>query len=88
MNSFIISYDLIGVDKQYDDLINAIKGFQIWANITESTWFVKSSQTSGQIRNMLLELIDSTDRIFVAKLTGEAAWNNPICTTDFLKKHL
>lgn len=35
-----------------------------------------------------MQVMDSNDRLFVATLTGEAAWYNVICDSDFLKKHL
>jgi hypothetical protein len=88
MTSKIIEYDLCSPGANYDELYEAIKGFGTWARITESTWFVKTDATCVQIRDKLLTKMDKNDRLFVAELTGIAAWHNVICSNEFLKKHL
>lgn len=87
-NSKIITYDLCADGKNYDELYKYLKSFPHWARITESTWFVSSQKSCVAIRNEIKKLTDSDDRIFVATLTGEAAWRNCICDTDYLKKCL
>ena len=69
-------------------MYEAIRNYPIWAHITESTWFVKTDDTCVQIRDALKEKMDSNDRIFVATLTGEAAWNNLICESEYIKENL
>lgn len=75
MNSFLISYDLIS-NKDYSSLYTAIKNYGYYAHILESVWIIKSSYSSSDIRNNLKIHIDSDDKLFVAKLTGESAWSN------------
>lgn len=75
MSSFIISYDLIA-DKDYSKLYEAIENYGSFAHILESVWIVKSSSSSSEIRDNLKHYIDSDDKLFVAKLTSEAAWRN------------
>lgn len=75
MASFIISYDLIA-NKNYDELYEAIRNYKTYAHILESVWIIKSSTSSSDIRDNLKSYIDSDDKIFVAKLTGESAWRN------------
>lgn len=87
-NSKIITYDLCNSEKNYDELYEYIKSFPSWARITESTWFISSSKSCVDIRNEINKIIDSDDRVFVCSLTGEAAWRNVICNSDYLKKHL
>lgn len=86
--SKIITYDLCAPGRDYSDLYNYIKGFSAWAHITESVWFISSEKSCVDIRNDLNKLTDSNDRIFVAELTGVAAWRNTICKSDFLKENL
>ena len=88
MSSKIIEYDLRMSGRNYDALFEVIKGYDAWARVTESTWIVKSSFTCSQIRNSLLSIVDSNDRIFVAELTGTAAWANVICGSEKLKQNL
>ena len=75
MSSFIISYDLIS-DKDYSSLYEAIRNYGSYAHILESVWIIKSSTSSTNIRDNLKSYIDSDDKIFVAKLSGESAWRN------------
>ena len=88
MSSKIISYDLCAPGRNYDDLRKAIKAYGIWAHITESTWFVKTESSCVEVRNNLLSYLDRNDCLFVAELTGAAAWNNVLCDDSFLKKEL
>lgn len=75
MNSFLISYDLIS-NKDYSSLYKAIRDYGSFAHVLESVWIVKSSTSSSDIRNNLKSYIDSDDKLFVAKLSGESAWTN------------
>lgn len=86
--SKIITYDLCKSGKNYDDLYEYIKSYAVWAHITESTWYISTEKTCTSIRDEIKKIIDSDDRIFVAELTGVAAWHNVLCQSDFLKKHL
>ena len=86
--SKIITYDLCKSDKNYNALYEYIKSYPVWAHITESTWFISTDKTCVTIRDEINGIIDSNDRIFVAELTGVAAWRNVICESDFLKKNL
>lgn len=88
MTSMIIEYDLRSPGRNYDELYKAIKSYGVWAHITESTWFIKTSESCVQVRDKLLAHMDGNDRIFVAALTGVAAWNNVLCDSEYLKKNL
>lgn len=88
MSSKIIEYDLCSPGRNYNELYDAIKAYGIWAHITESTWFVKTPDSCVTVRDILSKHIDNNDRLFVAELTGEAAWRNVICENQFLKENL
>jgi CRISPR/Cas system-associated endoribonuclease Cas2 len=88
MPCYIISYDLRKPGRNYDKLYEAIKAYGIWAHINESFWAVVTSQTAVQVRDNLLQHIDSNDRIFIIKSGTEAAWRNAICNTEWLKENL
>lgn len=88
MTSKIIEYDLKSPSRNYDAVYEIIKNYPAWAHITESTWFVKTNESCVQIRDKIMKEIDSNDTVFVATLTGEAAWTNVICDSDYLKNNL
>lgn len=75
MSSFIVNYDLIS-NRDYSKLYEAIENYGSYAHVLESVWIVNSSSSSSDIRDNLKSYIDSDDRLFVAKLTGESAWRN------------
>ena len=87
-NSKIITYDLRNSNKNYNDLYEKIKSYGTWAHICESVWFISTPDSCVTVRDNLKSVLDSDDRIFVAELTGIAAWYNIICDSDYLKKHL
>lgn len=87
MPCYIISYD-IDAKSDYATLHAAIKSYKTWAKITESTWAVVSSQSAVDIRNHLFGLLKEGDRLFVVKSGVEAAWQNTICKSEWLKSYL
>jgi len=84
----LITYDLRAPGRNYDNLISAIKSYPNWGKITEAAWVINSTDSCEKIRDNLNAHIDANDRIFVAALTGEAAWKNVICEAEWLKKAL
>ncbi len=88
MSSKIITYDLCAPGRDYEKLIEHIKTYSSWARVTESTWVISSDDTCKVIRDILKTHIDTNDRLFVAELTGTAAWSNVRCKSDYLKEHL
>ena len=88
MNSIILSYDLRAPGRNYDALYEKIKAFPHWAKITESTWLLKTNKTCVQVRDEIASVVDSNDRVFVTKSTGDAAWKNVICDSNYLKENL
>ena len=88
MMSMIVEYDLRSPGRNSDGLYQAIKSYIVWAHVTESTWFIKTYDTCVHVCNELAAHMDENDRIFVAVLSGGAAWRNVICDGEYLKKNL
>ncbi|QBX93225.1 SinR family protein [Lactiplantibacillus plantarum] len=85
---YLISYDLESSSENYEELITAIKSFGGWADLTQSCWCITSGLSAKSIRNHLVKYINENDKLFVAKLSGEAAWHG--FTDDvktWIKKH-
>ena len=87
MTCYIISYDLVK-KRDYEKLYDAIKSYDDYAHITESTWAIVTSDKATKIRDNLLKHVDSDDRIFVIKSGKEAAWRNVLCKDKWLQDNL
>lgn len=87
MKTYIITYDLIQ-NKNYNLLYSAIKTYNKWAKVTESTWAVVTEKSAKEIRDHLGSVTDTDDRLFVIKSGVEAAWRNTICKNEWLKDNL
>lgn len=88
-NSKIISYDLCNSGKNYEALYEKIHSYEFWAQITESTYFISTSSNCTSVRDNLYSVLDSDDKLFVADLTGTAAWQGlPSNVSEYLKKNL
>ena len=72
----LISYDLCRPGVNYKRLESYIaRTFPNRIKVNESCWLVSGSQlTCQQIQQYLWNLTDMNDKIFVATLSGEAAW--------------
>ena len=87
MDSYIISYD-IPKGSNYDELIGRIKQYGTWAHITESTWAVVSCDSASDIRDALNSFIPDGGRLIVVQSANVAAWNNAMCTNEWLHKNI
>jgi hypothetical protein len=76
MTVYNISYDLCAPGRDYEDLYNEIKKFEIWAHPVESTWLIACNSTAAQVRDQLLTVMDSNDKLLVTACGKEAAWFN------------
>ena len=87
MAPFLVSYDLRR-KRNYDELYAAIQSYPKSTRILESDWIISSSKTVGQIRDHLVAHIDADDGLFVAALTGAAAWRRTSCGDEAAKAAL
>lgn len=85
MQHILITYDLCYPGQQYQQVYEAIKRFGLCVKITESAFLLKTNSSCVDIRNSLNACTDKNDKIFVCKLTGEAAWRNLITSDDSVK---
>jgi hypothetical protein len=88
MTCYVISYDLLKQGQDYEGLYEAIKSYGTWARINQSVWAVVTDKKAAEVREHLKTKLDSNDRLFVVRSGTEAAWANPICTNEWLQKHL
>lgn len=73
--AYIISYDLDNPGQNYKEVETVIESYGTYAKITESCWCIVTSDTAKEVRDNIGNKIDSNDKLFVGKLSGEAAWS-------------
>lgn len=91
MKAILVTYDLVGTDetsKDYKELIAAIKTRAGWARVAKSVWIVRTAEPAKAVRDALLRHMDGDDRLFVASLTGTAAWHAVVCSNTWLTENL
>jgi hypothetical protein len=74
MKTYLIGYDLNKPGKDYDKLIEAIKGYGTWWHHLDSTWIIKTNNSAVEIRDYLWKFMDNSDELLVVRLSGEGAW--------------
>jgi len=74
MSTFLIGYDLDKPgEKDYTDLIAAIKILGAWWHHLDSTWIVKSALTHVEVRDVLRPYLSTSDKLLVIDVTSDAA---------------
>jgi hypothetical protein len=71
MNTLLVGYDLNKPDRDYSGLIGALKSHGTWWHYLDSTWLVKTTKTTTQLRDELMELIDANDEVLVMNVSGD-----------------
>lgn len=84
MGKYIVTYDLCKPQQKYVGLINCLKLYSA-CKLTESCWLLISPQPARKIGDTLIRYIDANDRLMVAEITGEAAWENLIASNLVIK---
>jgi hypothetical protein len=86
----IICCDLSKKDgEDYENFMNAIVKHEGCCKVTDSCWVVSTTESPKQIRDNLLQYLDSKDRLFVANLEkGSGAWSRISESSDILQNIL
>ncbi len=88
MNVYLITYDLNSPGQKYDCLYEAIKkSFPTYWNCMNNIFIIQTSYSAIQIRDYLDKCIDGNDKLLVASLGKEVAWQglNKNCSDWFEK---
>lgn len=81
MPSFVITYDLRKRGRDYEKLYDRLRDWKA-ISVLESVWIISWDSESTIIRDDLKQYIDDNDALFVAKLTGQAAWAGKLLSSD------
>ena len=95
MNAFIVAYDVdTTVDSSksasqvYSDVLNKIRTYAVSGQLTESCWLVQSNSSYVEIRNELMSLMRSCDRLLVVQSARIAAWHNLKSDSSWVKNNI
>ena len=72
MRTLLIGYDLNRPGQDYADIINYLKTMPTWWHHLDSTWLVRTTITSVEMRDKLRQYIDDHDEVLVLDVTGDA----------------
>jgi hypothetical protein len=67
MASYLISYDLRKPGRNYDSLYAALAQYNAMRSL-QSVWLLDSTQTAGQVRDILQAHIDPNDGLLVIEI--------------------
>lgn len=89
MTTYIVTYDLNEPGQKYDYISKKLKTYGTWLHLQGSVWIIVTNQSAAEVRDNLKTCLDNNDELFVAKLSGEAAWSGYTSdTSDWLKQNL
>lgn len=89
MATYMVTYDLHLHGQNYECITSKLKEYGTHWHAQGSVWIIKTSTSAAQVRDELLDCLDSNDKLIVAKLAGEAAWfGYPANTTSWLQDAL
>lgn len=88
MPCYIVSYELKQPRREYVDFIGALRSYDDWAQLLDSTWAIVSDRSAVEIRDDLWELLDPDDGLFVIQSGDEAAWQDVRCDNQWLRNAL
>lgn len=85
-----VNYDLHKPGQDYERLIAYLKSHTSWAKPLKSSFFVKTSLSAAQLRDGILNHIDSGDAVVVVQVEGRswAAYGLPKDVSDWMRTNL
>ena len=89
MTCYIATFEVANVQDK-NALIERLKAYGTYCPINDNCWAIVTEQTAAQVRDNLMAVIKTTDKIFVIKSGVEAAWRNVYGekNSDWLKEKL
>lgn len=89
MTCYIATFEVANAQDK-NALIERLKAYGTYCPINDNCWAIVTEQTAAQVRDNLMAVIKTTDKIFVIKSGVEAAWRNVYGekNSDWLKEKL
>ena len=74
--------------RDYDSLYQALKRFERWGKLTESTGAIVSNLNHVQFSDHLMQYMDKNDRLVVVLSGQSAAWNRVIADNQWVRENI
>ena len=89
MTCYIVSFEVKN-EVVRDKIRGVLKTFSGYCPINHTCWAVTTDKKATEVRDMVAELMEAGDRLFVIRSGTEAAWRNAYgeANSDWLKKNL
>jgi hypothetical protein len=71
---YIITYDLSNPGRNYETLLKKIMAYNDWARLGGSSYLITTAHSAIEIRDNLVQQLDSNDKIYVGLMGNSAAW--------------
>lgn len=90
MNTLMVGYDLNKPGQNYEDLIAFLKDSPAYWHHLDSTWLVRTTLSTSEMRDKLKHFLDKNDEMLVINVTGDAwaTWGISKSGNDWLHKHM
>jgi hypothetical protein len=85
MRVFLVTYDLNRESKR-PPIVDAIREFEGWARLSESSYAVQTALTADQVYQRLLPLLDSNDTLYVIRLSAPWAGQGYVKVNEWLEE--
>ena len=85
-----VNYDLNKVGQNYDDLITYLKSHDSWCRPVKSSFLVKTTLNTAQLRDGINKHIDANDQTLVIEVTSQhwASYGQSTTVNDWLKANI
>ncbi len=89
MTCYIVTFAVANIENK-NRLTGRLKAYGTYCPIHENCWAIVTDQKAVQVRDNLMEVIKTPDKIFVIKSGVEAAWSGVHSEkhSDWLKEKL
>ena len=89
MTCYIVTFEVANI-KDKKRLTERLQAYGTFCPINTNCWAIVTNQKATQVRDTLMEVIKTSDKIFVIKSGIEAAWRNAYGqkNSDWLKEKL
>lgn len=74
MRVLIVTYDLVNPGRNYEKLLQRIKGYSGWCRLGGSSYLIASGELPEQVRDHLKVALDANDKLFVGVCPVPSAW--------------
>jgi len=89
MKTIQINYDLVEPGRSYKTVHDYIKATGFWARPLQSLWLIRTNKSAATVRDELMKIVDSNDKVATFDVTGDAwATNFSDAHIEWMKQHM